>query len=264
MKLEFKLGALPFAMEAFEPKLSVESFSFHYDKHHKAYVQNLGKFLNENIILEYKINTPQNEGAENKHTVSDQALVQIIKASYKKSISDDNFLFENVFLGLENYNIKNNAISKKNDDIDALRFDASLTSHKRIFNNAAQHWNHAFFWESITPDKKEIPSKLALMIEEKWGSITEFEKAFYNNAASLFGSGWVWLVYDKIAQKLDIIQTVNAETPILTQTLVPLLACDAWEHAYYIDYRNKRVDYLAEIIPHFNWQFACENLEKLI
>lgn len=133
---------------------------------------------------------------------------------------------------------------------------ASIDSAKAsIFNNAAQIWNHSFFWHSIKPRGGGKPTgKIAEMINKDFGSYENFVTEFKQAATSQFGSGWAWLVIDK--GKLQIVKTSNAETPI-TKLMQPLLACDVWEHAYYIDYRNKRPDYIATFIDHMiNWDFA--------
>ena len=108
-----------------------------------------------------------------------------------------------------------------------------------LFNNAAQSWNHIFYFFSFTPHKNEIPKgMLAKAIDEKWGSFENFKKAFVDAGITLFGSGWVWLVKDKDG-KLDIIKESNAGNP-MTKGYTPLLTFDVWEHAYYLDYQNRR------------------------
>lgn len=131
----------------------------------------------------------------------------------------------------------------------------SFNSNTAIFNNAAQVWNHNFFWHSIKPNGGGIPSaKILKKIETDFGSFQEFMNQFQQTAVSQFGSGWAWLVYKN--KKLEIMKTSNAETPI-AQGIYPLLACDVWEHAYYIDYRNKRPDYVSTYINHMiNWDFV--------
>lgn len=128
-----------------------------------------------------------------------------------------------------------------------------------IFNNAAQIWNHSFFWHSIKPLGGGKPTgKILEQINKDFGSYENFVTEFKQAAISQFASGWAWLVSNN--GKLQIVKTSNAETPI-TKSMKPLLACDVWEHAYYIDYRNKRPDYVAVYIEHMiNWQFAESNL----
>jgi len=127
-----------------------------------------------------------------------------------------------------------------------------------IFNNAAQVWNHTFYWNSMAPNAGGEPTgKLADAINAKWGSVAAFKEAFNKSAAGNFGSGWTWLV-KKADGSLDIVNTSNAATP-LTTTDVALLTCDVWEHAYYIDYRNARPKYLESFWNLVNWSFAAKN-----
>ena len=128
-----------------------------------------------------------------------------------------------------------------------------------VFNNAAQVWNHTFYWNSLSPNGGGEPSgKLAEAITKKWGSVAAFKEAFNKSAAGNFGSGWTWLV-KKADGSLDIVNTSNAATPLTTAD-VPLLTCDVWEHAYYIDYRNARPKYLETFWNLVNWEFAAKNL----
>jgi Fe-Mn family superoxide dismutase len=120
-----------------------------------------------------------------------------------------------------------------------------LKSDGGVFNNAAQVWNHTFYWEGFAPDVGGEPTgKIAEMINEAFGSFDEFKKLFAMAGATQFGSGWAWLVLNKDG-KLEITKTANAENP-MTQGLKPLLTCDVWEHAYYLDYQNRRPDYIAD------------------
>ena len=128
-----------------------------------------------------------------------------------------------------------------------------------VFNNAAQVWNHTFYWNSMSPNGGGEPAgKLADAINAKWGSVAAFKEAFNKSAAGNFGSGWTWLV-KKADGSLDIVNTSNAATPLTTSD-VPLLTCDVWEHAYYIDYRNARPKYLESFWNLVNWNFAAANL----
>ena len=128
-----------------------------------------------------------------------------------------------------------------------------------VFNNAAQVWNHTFYWNSLSPNGGGEPSgKLAEAINAKWGSVEAFKDAFSKSAAGNFGSGWTWLV-KKADGSLDIVNTSNAATPLTTAD-VPLLTCDVWEHAYYIDCRNARPKYLENFWKLVNWDFAAKNL----
>lgn len=127
-----------------------------------------------------------------------------------------------------------------------------------VFNNAAQVWNHTFYWNSLSPNAGGEPTgPLADAINAKWGSFAEFKAAFNDKAVNNFGSSWTWLV--KTADgELDIVNTSNAATPI-TDGHTPLLTVDLWEHAYYIDYRNVRPNYLEGFWALANWSFASEN-----
>ena len=128
-----------------------------------------------------------------------------------------------------------------------------------VFNNAAQVWNHTFYWNSLSPNGGGAPTgALADAINAKWGSVEAFKDAFTKSAAGNFGSGWTWLV-KKADGSLDIVNTSNAGTT-LTTTDVALLTCDVWEHAYYIDYRNARPKYLENFWNLVNWDFAASNL----
>jgi Fe-Mn family superoxide dismutase len=132
-----------------------------------------------------------------------------------------------------------------------------------IFNNAAQIWNHTFYWNGLKPNPnntaRDIPStgKLAEAIQAKWGSADAFKTAFTQCAVTTFGAGWAWLV-KKEDGTLDIVSTSNAATP-LTGQAVPLLTCDVWEHAYYIDYRNARAEYVEKFWNIVNWDFVEKN-----
>ncbi|MBO6520953.1 MAG: superoxide dismutase [Rhodospirillales bacterium] len=131
-----------------------------------------------------------------------------------------------------------------------------------MFNNAAQVWNHTFFWNSMKPGGGGAPSgDLAAKIDEAFGSFDAFKDAFKQAGATQFGSGWAWLVVGD-GGKLEVVKTPNAENP-MTQGKTPLLTCDVWEHAYYLDYQNRRPDFLAAFLDSLvNWDFAAENLAK--
>lgn len=134
-------------------------------------------------------------------------------------------------------------------------------SNGGIFNNAAQIWNHTFYWHSLSPQGGGQPSgELMKLIERDFGSFDAFKTAFTQCAITTFGSGWAWLVLNK-DKKLEIVSTSNAATPLTTDA-TPLLTCDVWEHAYYIDYRNARPNYVEAFWALVNWQFASENLNK--
>jgi len=129
-----------------------------------------------------------------------------------------------------------------------------------IFNNAAQVYNHDFFWKSLRPiaEPAEPSPELSSLITESFGSLENFYNEFKTVALSQFGSGWIWLVRDD--QKLKIIKTANADTP-LAHGQKPLLTIDVWEHAYYLDYQNRRGDFIEGILKNLlNWEFAQTNL----
>ena len=128
-----------------------------------------------------------------------------------------------------------------------------------IFNNAAQVWNHTFYWHSLSPNGGGEPTgKVAEAINKAFGSFTAFKEQFTQAAATTFGSGWAWLVQDEQGA-LKIISTSNAATP-MTEKLHALLTCDVWEHAYYIDYRNARPDYITAFWSLVNWSFVEKNM----
>jgi Fe-Mn family superoxide dismutase len=130
-----------------------------------------------------------------------------------------------------------------------------------IFNNAAQVWNHTFFWNCLSPKGGGQPTGvLAEAINKSFGSFDAFKEKFSDTSIKQFGSGWGWLVKNKEGQ-LEILSTSNAGNP-MTDGKTPLLTCDVWEHAYYIDYRNKRPDFLGAFWSLVNWNFVSENFGK--
>ncbi|MBC3765530.1 superoxide dismutase [Neptunicella marina] len=130
-----------------------------------------------------------------------------------------------------------------------------------IFNNAAQVWNHTFFWHCLSPDGGNLPQGILLdAIVQNWGAFEEFKRQFTEQAINNFGSGWTWLVATKDG-KLEIINTSNAATPVTQHGVKPLLTVDVWEHAYYIDHRNARPAYLDAFWNIVNWSFAEANFE---
>jgi Fe-Mn family superoxide dismutase len=136
-----------------------------------------------------------------------------------------------------------------------------MTSDGGIFNNAAQVWNHTFYWNCLAPDSNSMPKAiLAEKINEAFGSFDKFRERFTQTAISTFGSGWAWLVKQKDGS-LDIVSTSNAQTP-MTNHQTALLTCDVWEHAYYIDYRNARPKYVEQFWEIVNWDFVASQFEK--
>jgi superoxide dismutase, Fe-Mn family len=133
------------------------------------------------------------------------------------------------------------------------------TSSGPVFNNAAQIWNHTFYWNCLSPKGKPVADgKIAAEINKNFGSFDKFKEEFSTKAKTLFGSGWVWLVRDT-AGKLTIEQSKDAENP-MTKGKKPLFTCDVWEHAYYIDYRNNRPNYVDSFWNIVNWGFVNEQL----
>lgn len=127
-----------------------------------------------------------------------------------------------------------------------------------VFNNAAQVYNHNFYWNTLTPGGSKTPTgKLAKAIDDTFGGLAKFNEQFTKAATTLFGSGWTWLSKTRDG-KLEIAQTSNAATPV-TEKKTPLLVCDVWEHAYYIDYRNARPKYVEAFLTRINWDFASKN-----
>lgn len=196
-----ELPALPYAEDALAPHISAETISFHYGKHHKAYVDNTNKLI---------------AGTE----LEKLPLIELIKVA------------------------------------------AADPSKKGLFNNAAQIWNHDFYWHSMKPNGGGKPTgKLAEAIDRDFGGLDKFYEEFKTKGAGQFGSGYVWLVSS--AGVLKVIGTANAETPLTTSD-VPLLTSDVWEHTYYVDYRNRRPDYLTTFVTSLiNWEFAEANFAKL-
>jgi Fe-Mn family superoxide dismutase len=201
MSAPFKLAPLPWDQSALEPVISAKTLSFHYGKHHQAYVDTLNKLVDGNKF-------------------ADMTLEKIVEATFK----------------------------------------AGEAKEKTIFNNAAQVWNHVFYWRSLTPSLSEPTGKLASAIARDFGSASDLIAALAEAGKTQFGSGWAWLVSK--GGKLSIEKTGNAETPMAAGTNC-LLTVDVWEHAYYLDYQNARPKYLEAVLGKLlNWNFAAENLEK--
>ena len=194
--MAFELPALPYAQDALEPHMSANTFSFHYAKHHQAYVTNLNKLI---------------DGTD----MASKSLEEVVKAS-----------------------------------------DGG------VFNNAAQVWNHTFFWHSMKPNGGGAPTgAIADKINADFGSYEAFKDAFATAGATQFGSGWAWLVLAN--GKLEVRKTPNAETPLTEDGVTPILTMDVWEHAYYLDFQNARPKYIETFLDKLvNWDFANENLAK--
>ena len=134
------------------------------------------------------------------------------------------------------------------------------TSMAGIFNNAGQHWNHIMFWQCMKPNGGgSIPSELEARLNSDFGSVDQFKEAFIQAGTTQFGSGWAWLAIDN--GKLVVTKSANASNP-LVDGMKPILGCDVWEHSYYIDYRNKRPDYLKAFLDSLvNWEFVASQLD---
>jgi superoxide dismutase, Fe-Mn family len=141
-----------------------------------------------------------------------------------------------------------------------IRLAAGKPGQAGLFNNAAQVWNHAFFWKSMKPKGGGAPTgRLAEQIKAAFGSFEAFKTAFSEAAMTQFGSGWAWLVQE--GDTLKVVKTPNADTP-LAHGQTALLTCDVWEHAYYLDYQNRRNDFVQVFLDHLaNWDFAASQLE---
>jgi Fe-Mn family superoxide dismutase len=137
---------------------------------------------------------------------------------------------------------------------------AGKAEKSAIFNNAAQMWNHTFYWNSLSPKGGgEPPAALKIKIEDSFGTVDACKKELATAATTQFGSGWAWLVLDE--DKLKVVKTGNADSP-LTKGMKPLLTIDVWEHAYYLDYQNRRPDYVNAVLDKLiNWSFAAGNLK---
>ncbi|QQD18834.1 superoxide dismutase [Fe] [Spongiibacter nanhainus] len=156
-------------------------------------------------------------------------------------------------------------VTKLNDMVPGTEYegksleDIIKSSSGGLFNQAAQVWNHTFYWNSLSPNGGGAPSgDLAAAIDKAFGSFDEFKTAFNAKAVGNFGSGWTWLVKNSDGS-VEIVNTDDADTPIAKGDQTPLLTCDVWEHAYYIDYRNARPKYLEAFWSLANWEFAAAN-----
>lgn len=194
--MAIELPPLPYPKDALEPYISAKTLSFHYDKHHHAYVDTLNK----------AIHGTDNEGK----------------------------------------------------DLETL----IATSGGDVYNNAAQAWNHTFYWNSLKPDGGGEPSgDLAIRLKQEFGSVQNFRTQLADVAKGEFGSGWSWLVLDERG-RLTVINSSNADNP-LRMHLIPLVAIDVWEHAYYLDYQNRRDMYVEAVIDRLlNWDFIAANIRR--
>jgi superoxide dismutase, Fe-Mn family len=145
---------------------------------------------------------------------------------------------------------------------DVIRKSHERSTSKTVFNNAAQCWNHAFFWNSMTPDGGgRAIGDIGILIDKSFGNHEAFEKAFVEAAVAHFGSGWVWLVLS--ANGVEVMTTHDADLP-LVHDKTALIVCDLWEHAYYLDYENRRAEFVKTFLKHLvNWNFANVNVEAV-
>jgi Fe-Mn family superoxide dismutase len=157
------------------------------------------------------------------------------------------------------YVVKLNSLIEGTDFAGKSLEDIIKSSEGPVFNNAAQIWNHTFYWHCLSPNGGGEPTgALADAINAKWGSFAAFQAAFNDKAVNNFGSSWTWLV-KKADGSLDIVNTSNAGTPLTDSSIKALLTVDLWEHAYYIDFRNARPTYLNAFWALVNWEFASAN-----
>lgn len=140
----------------------------------------------------------------------------------------------------------------------------TMLTNQSIYNNAAQTWNHSFFWKCLKPKDQEVKAdldQLKATIDRTFGSVENFKKDFTEEAKNLFGSGWVWVIPNE--DKLMILTSSNAGSPVGAD-VKPILVLDVWEHAYYVDYENKRADYIKGFLDHINWDFVADNYSKYL
>lgn len=164
----------------------------------------------------------------------------------------------NAYIGKANEMIVGTGLEGKS--VEEVVIEAKKQGLGPLFNNIGQHYNHSFFWKCLSPKGGNKPTgAIADKINADFGSFDNFKTEFVNNGIGQFGSGWVWLVVNT-AGKLEIVKTLNAETP-LTDGMKPVLVCDVWEHAYYLDFQNRRPDFITSYLDNLvNWDFANSNL----
>jgi len=160
-----------------------------------------------------------------------------------------------------------NGFVEKNDDLKGKSLEEIIAYVKDkpdlgpVFNNAGQHWNHIHFWQALTPNGGGIPGALESRLTADFGGVEQFKEAFKTAATTQFGSGWAWLVAGTDG-KLKVTKTANGSNPLATGEGTPLLGLDVWEHSYYVDFRNRRPDYVTNFLDRLaNYEFALANLE---
>lgn len=163
------------------------------------------------------------------------------------------------------------SLEKESNILNIIKY-ADENKKISLFNNAAQSYNHAFYWECMNNNmnnklnniEKLKNTELLKLIETSFGSFDNFRLKFIDSGVTLFGSGWVWLILNKTTNKLEIIQTLNADTPIKNNNLKPLLVMDVWEHAYYLNYQNIRLNYIQAFVDHLiNWDFVIAQYQNV-
>ena len=157
-------------------------------------------------------------------------------------------------------NTANALISQTSYQEKSLR-DIVSTSVGPIYNNAAQAFNHEFYFNCLIAEPPLIPSRLSEELARQFGSVDAFLKSFQESAIGNFGAGWTWLAMDPVTKKMEIKNTTNAGNP-LSDGLCPLLCIDVWEHAYYLDYQNRRKDYVTGFMDHIDWNFVAKQFDE--
>ncbi|MBU6267106.1 MAG: superoxide dismutase [Sphingomonadales bacterium] len=196
--MPFRLPDLPYAKDAFGDTISAETFTYHHDKHHKAYVEKANALV-----------------AESGYT--DLRLSQVIRK-------------------------------------------AKESGNQPLFANAAQIWNHSFYWQCLSPEQQVPEGRLKSLIAESFGSHDALLAVLEKEAVGHFASGWAWLVLE--GGRLKVTSLHDADTPVLHENLKPLLTIDVWEHAYYVDYRNDRAAHVKAVLANaINWEFVARNLD---
>ena len=194
-----------------------------------------------------------------------------------EALTENHFLSEetidfHVYKHHQGYiNNLNKLIEEKDEYRNLSIIELINKSENAIFNNAAQAWNHSFYWNCTIKDSStEIPKELLMGIENDFVSFENFIIKFKEKCMSNFGSGWTWLIKDKTTGKLEIINTQNAINPIkISNNYIPVLVCDIWEHAYYIDHSNNRAKYVDAFIKNINWNwvfhcYQCDYVQEIL
>jgi Fe-Mn family superoxide dismutase len=221
--------------------------------------------LNKNQLLSINMTTLQSENQKAPFTLPSLPFAE---TAFEPLLSKESFEYH--------YKKHHNAyVVKLNELVDGTEYQtltlkeiivkSEIDGKQAIFNNAAQVWNHDFLWHSMAQNGgiKNITPKAKEMIEKSFGSVETFKAKLHENGIGQFGSGWVWVVLNKETGNLEITKTANAQTPLTNPKLKPVITIDVWEHAYYIDYRNKRPDYLTTFIESLiNWGFFERNMQK--